>query len=559
MKAIRSLSTIVGTLAVFAASGCSSPFGQIAEKDASTPSRSIVQPVTVYGSVAKVDKTTVKIDGNITSFSAVNPNTDSPWIDGAGSVEDSAVQEINTGDDAAVFEGSKFGPLTITKVHLNSSGAKIGIDFVSEIPVLAIAMKGGNGYNVFMYDEPGAASDTWVYTPDNASGGPAAISHLVVAWKPRVLVAADARPAFDRDWDWTIAKTNDASVGADLPNSQAYPQMIHGGSSWTVVYTVSGSADFVDHNFRVAGTIVVSNPAYNKTEAVIGSVADVIDGNIQAAVSGSLPVAIPAGSSATFTYGASLAGKADFASLWTAAAAPGSPVHGNSLSATTSFGSEPAAQTDLSIAIADDLEPALGNRTIALPEGQASPYSYGYSYPHAILSTDAGDGSAPVRIRNVVSFAETDRESVVAFSDVWARLHLAAVGYVRSMGYWKTHAASSYQNRPLYDPTWNAFRNVDGSFKPFFSAAPQSYIDVMWTAPRGNVYYNLAAQYVGAKLNVGTGHVPGSAVLAAIARAEYYFGLYAPKAVAGWKSNDPRRQEMIAIAGALEGYNTSSE
>jgi hypothetical protein len=556
MKAKRWAISVAAIAALaFGMAACTSPLGLGSSSNATA--KSIVAPVTVYGSVTKVGKTTVKIDGNITSLSSVNPNTSLPWIAGAGSAVDSAVQEIDTGSlgIASYSVGQKLGPLTITKVYVNSSGEQTGIDFSSDLPILAIAMKGGNGYNVFSYDSPGAMLDTWVYTPNNASGAPAAISHMVFAWKPQVLVSADANPSFDRDWNWSIAKSNDASVGANLPNSSTYPQMMDQGSSWTVNYSVSGAASFVDHNFLVSGTITVSNPAYNKTAAIVSGVSDLIGGSISASVEGSFPVSIPAGESRSFSYSAALPDKSSFSSLWAASVDQSSIAIGNSLSGSTSFGSEPRAQTDTSIAISDSLEPAAG-RTVSLPSGQASNWSYSFSYAHVISASDAGDGSAVVDVRNVASFVSGDnKDTGSAASDVYVKLHLNDVGYLRSMGYWKTHGNSAYQNHPLYDPTWD---KIGGIGKSFYLSG-QSWIDVMWTAPRSNAYYNLAPQYVAAKLNAATGYRPSSAVSAAISRAEYYFNQYAPATVDGWKSNDAKRQEMIAIAGTLGAFNTSME
>jgi hypothetical protein len=67
----------------------------------------------------------------------------------------------------------------------------------------------------------------------------------------------------------------------------------------------------------------------------------------------------------------------------------------------------------------------------------------------------------------------------------------------------------------------------------------------MWTAPKGNAYYNLAHQYIAAKLNVLDG-ASASAIAADLAQAEAWFNAYAPTN-GFWKKN----QNVITVAGRL--------
>ncbi|MDQ3494352.1 MAG: hypothetical protein M3485_02170 [Pseudomonadota bacterium] len=127
-----------------------------------------------------------------------------------------------------------------------------------------------------------------------------------------------------------------------------------------------------------------------------------------------------------------------------------------------------------------------------------------------------------------------------------------------TQGYWKTHV--NYAPKPQFsrkrDATWDlidgaASANEDASF--FGSGA--SYIKVMWTAPKGNAYYNLAHQYIAAKLNVLAG-ASDAAVATDLAAAEALFSAHAPGSNY-WK-NKSNSQNVIAMAGRLAAYNEGS-
>jgi hypothetical protein len=70
-----------------------------------------------------------------------------------------------------------------------------------------------------------------------------------------------------------------------------------------------------------------------------------------------------------------------------------------------------------------------------------------------------------------------------------------------------------------YDVNW---ANVGGPGAAFFSSG-KSWLQVFNTPPAGNAYYNLAHQYMAAKLNVLSGSSAPAAVATAIAWAEAFF------------------------------------
>ena len=110
---------------------------------------------------------------------------------------------------------------------------------------------------------------------------------------------------------------------------------------------------------------------------------------------------------------------------------------------------------------------------------------------------------------------------------------------------WKTH--SLYGPAP-YDDTWAGQES-----NTFFSSG-KSWYEVFWTPPAGNAYYNLAHQYMAAKLNILNGADP-AAVQATLTSATTLFNLYTPAQVAALKGNSSIRKQFIDLATILDNYN----
>lgn len=124
-------------------------------------------------------------------------------------------------------------------------------------------------------------------------------------------------------------------------------------------------------------------------------------------------------------------------------------------------------------------------------------------------------------------------------------------GCTLTQGYWKTHAI--YAPKPQFarkrDATWDMV-GAQAENTTFFLSG-KNWIDVFWTAPKGNAYYNLAHQYMAAKLNIYAGASTTTAVNAAIASAETWFAAYPPSS-GFWKSN---KAAVISAAGVLGSFN----
>lgn len=125
-------------------------------------------------------------------------------------------------------------------------------------------------------------------------------------------------------------------------------------------------------------------------------------------------------------------------------------------------------------------------------------------------------------------------------------------GCTLTQGYWKTHSSYGPASKP--DPAWNLLPGGLGPNTVFFSSG-QTWYQAFWTAPAGNQYYNLAHQYMAARLNVLNGASAPSAVASAIASATTLFQTYTPAQVGAMASSNSVRKQFVALAGTLGSYN----
>lgn len=123
-------------------------------------------------------------------------------------------------------------------------------------------------------------------------------------------------------------------------------------------------------------------------------------------------------------------------------------------------------------------------------------------------------------------------------------------GCTLTQGYWKTH--SEFGPAP-YDDTWAQLPN--GASTTFF-LSDQTWYQVFWTPPAGgNVYYQLAHQYMAAVLNKLNGASSTTAVDAAITSATTFFNTYTPAQAGAFAKNSAARSSALALASTLASYN----
>jgi hypothetical protein len=121
-----------------------------------------------------------------------------------------------------------------------------------------------------------------------------------------------------------------------------------------------------------------------------------------------------------------------------------------------------------------------------------------------------------------------------------------------TQGYWKTHSTYGPASKP--DATWNLLPGGAGPNTVFFLSGA-SWYQVFWTAPAGNAYYNLADQYMAARLNILDGASAPASVSNAITAATALFNAYKPAQIAALKGSDALRKQFVELAGILGSYN----
>ncbi|MES1240419.1 MAG: hypothetical protein ABUT39_02265 [Acidobacteriota bacterium] len=228
----------------------------------------------------------------------------------------------------------------INTVTVTTDG--VSFDWSSTLGMDAVISKGGPNANLYVYDPPAERkSDTGLHSPINPSNGKAyGLSHIDFCFDYEVEVAKDARTSFTRTWQWRIDKSVSPAQWQLFVGDQ-------GTSRYTVAVERSG---FIDSAWAVAGTIRIYNPA--PMTATIHSVADVVSGNIPAAVDCGVtfPYALGGGQTLECSYQTALpdgSGRTN-----TATAATTGPVGGGSGSAAVAFG-DPTTQVNASVHVGD--------------------------------------------------------------------------------------------------------------------------------------------------------------------------------------------------------------
>jgi hypothetical protein len=130
-------------------------------------------------------------------------------------------------------------------------------------------------------------------------------------------------------------------------------------------------------------------------------------------------------------------------------------------------------------------------------------------------------------------------------------------GCTLTQGYWKTHNTLFWGGAPD-DDTWLLIGDADGdgllegAGENFYGLVDTTWFNVMWTAPKsGNPYYQLAHQWIAAKLNVLNGAGTTPAVDAALAYGETFFATASPDD----NFNGKAGKDVRAYASTLAAYN----
>jgi hypothetical protein len=462
-------------------------------------------------------------DGEL-ALASVNPVVYDGWQSGSAAFECAQLPVSYDGaykvDDAApngTWAVGTYGSITIS----NSDGERF--DWSATFPVGAVIVKAGQGANVWFYD-PAATSDTGLYAYQNKE-----VSHVTFCWDYALDVTKTATTRFKRTYHWDIDKTADQSA---LTLALGQQLLVN----YEVTVSVTGSTD---SHWGVSGDIVIANHtpfAYTVTD-----VADVVSPDIAAGVTcpSATPFTLASGASVTCTYDVDLPDGDDRTNTATVsyekdvADAPALTAVGT---AGVLFGSTPTWVYDGCVDVTDDQYGDLG--TVCFED---APKTFEYAMNVGPYAT-----CGMYEFVNVASFVTSTTGATDSASHTIAVDVPCIVGCTLTQGYWKTH--SEFGPAP-YDDAW---LNVGplGASTPFFSSG-KTWYQAFWTAPAGNVYYQLAHQYMAAKLNVLNGAASTPAVDTALASAETFFGANAPTATL----TRAQIHQLRNLASLLDQYN----
>lgn len=206
-------------------------------------------------------------------------------------------------------------------------------------------------------------------------------------------------------------------------------------------------------------------------------------------------------------------------------------------SAPYSFDNTPDSETDECANISDSLQGILATSACASIGSQ----TFTYRYSRNIV----GETGSQTQVTNVASFTSNDNHETGSDNHVVSVTVNCAVGCTLTQGYWKTH--SSLGPAP-YDDTWTL---VGGANASFFQSG-RSWIVIFRTPPAGNAYYQLAHQWMTARLNQLAGTSIPAAVQTAMTQAQTLLDQYdttinsIPRAV---------QTTMRNLATILDNYN----
>lgn len=423
-------------------------------------------------------------------------------------------------DYPQVSTGGTYG-LGLGEVTWSTDGTYV--DWSSTFGVDAVIVKGGPNANLFVYD-PESFKDDDLASPINPNNGtPFGLSHVEFCYDYEVVVAKTAETSYTRSYDWTITKTADQ---ASLLLAQ--------GQTFLVNYQVNVAAAFTDSDFAVAGTITITNPDPNFTATITGVTDSIQDfGAVAVSCPAALPVDLLPGGKLTCSYATSLPSK--MATVNTATVVTTGKVGGSFGTANVVFG-EPSTKVDECITVTDSLNGELG--TVC---ADAAPATFTYALT---LGTDA----LPLvcgqnEVVNTASFVTNDTGATGSATVILPVEVSCGTGCTLTQGYWKTH---SQLGPARYDDNWLSLGALQEQ-TPFFLSGSTWY-KVFWTAPAGNAYYNLAHQYMAAKLNIFNGASTTPEVLTAISQAEAFFTTATP-------ATKYKQATLNLLATILDQYN----
>ncbi len=402
------------------------------------------------------------------------------------------------------------------------------VDWTSTFGVDAVIVKGGPNANVYKYDPPAESfGDSGLVSPINVGGNLPDLSHVDFCYDYEVKVTKNADPTFTRtkSWGWSIDKVGDKST-IELTAGMTFDMKY-----WVTVKPTE--LRFVDSNWAVSGTIIVSNPDPT-FPAKITAVSDVVSPAIVAPVicPVDFPNNLPAGGTLICTYGpVSLPDGASRVNTATVTTAADSKVGGASGTANVVFTTPTSmAHVDDCVTITDDKLPGQSWK-ICLSD----PYTIEYT-----LTVKANEWFCDVPFVNTATFVSDDKG--VTGSDSWSVLPTCN-GCTLTIGYWKNHAGFGPQKDMVSQYLPQYLGSVGGTQTVAVTTAKIA-VDVLNQNVYGtasNGITKLYAQLLGAKLNIANG-ASGSAIAVVISEADAFLSA---KRFTHWDSLSKADKAMV--------------
>lgn len=422
-------------------------------------------------------------------------------------------------------------------------------------------------------DDEGSHSNTATVTEDDSQDSDSHDATTVVNCY-QLTVTKDADESFDRDYDWTIAKTRVFASGEVDGDLDPTTLIIDPSQTYTLTYEITvdlADPAFTDSNWAVEGTITVNNPAPIDADDVV--VTDTISGfagtvalDCDAVTEGEqTTVDIPAESSVECSYSADL---------------PDATTRTNTATATLfGIGYDGTASIDFG-----EADIALIDECVVVTDDNGTP---GDTSDDTELDASLCANEAPETYTNTIDvgpfeicgeFTFTNTAHIVAIDDAndTGESHSASYrvnitvpcpeGCTLTPGYWKTHNVLFWGGAPE-DPNWYLLGDVDGdgaSLGPneeFFDTG-DTWFEVFWTSPAGRPYYQLSFQYMAAVLNKLSIEAEGGSIPAgvqdAIDDAAVLLDLYDTNTDIKGKDAKAIRSQFVTLAGILGSFNEGS-
>lgn len=439
---------------------------------------------------------------------------------------------------------------------LGHDGTKVFTNVVAGAAKTVVESDPGPGYALTGIACTGASTYTGTVATRTLSVTPAAGETIVCTFtntRAGVSVSKTTTETFTRAFTWEVVKTANPST-VTLDPGQVYYQ------DYDVLADTTG---YTDKTFAVGGNITITNTSAFAVS--VASVTDAISGVGAATVScpQTLPYSLASGASLVCTY--SLALPDNTTRTNTASVTLGGVADPFTGTESVNFTNvAPTAFEDNCLAVVDawngGAPDALGTVCVEGTPHSAGAQTAPYTFDEdRLIPTGAAQCGVVTYNNTATGTTNTSNTTVSDNASVEVTIECPQ-GCTLTQGYWKTHnpsfRAARNGNGPPPDDNW---LNVGplGENTTFYLSG-QTWFQVFWTAPKGNVYYNLAHQYMAAKLNVLDGVTPTTEVANAIAAAEALFATWTPAAAGALKGNNPTRAQFITLAGILGSFNEGS-